>query len=115
MAERIAVIQGHPDVRGERFGHALADAYAAGAAQAQCRVETIEIARLDFPMLRTREDWESTRIPDDIRKAQEKIVRAEHLVIFYPLWLGSMPALLKGLARRARWLEQLQALGSRGA
>lgn len=32
---------------------------------------------------------------DAIREAQEAIGWAEHLVILYPLWLGTMPALLK--------------------
>jgi putative NADPH-quinone reductase len=31
MARRVAIIQGHPDPAGDRFCHALADAYAAGA------------------------------------------------------------------------------------
>jgi putative NADPH-quinone reductase len=28
---------------------------------------------------------------------QQAIARADHLVFFFPLWLGGMPALLKGL------------------
>ena len=31
-----------------------------------------------------------------LRPAQEAIAWAHHLVIVYPLWLGTMPALLKG-------------------
>ncbi|MGH8068466.1 MAG: NAD(P)H-dependent oxidoreductase [Candidatus Entotheonellia bacterium] len=30
-----------------------------------------------------------------MRQAQQTIGWADHLVIFYPLWLGTMPALLK--------------------
>ena len=33
---------------------------------------------------------------ESIRSAQETIAWADHLVIVFPLWLGTMPALLKG-------------------
>ena len=39
--------------------------------------------------------------PPAIAEAQRTIVWAEHLVIIYPLWLGSMPALLKGFLEQA--------------
>lgn len=95
MTRRITLIQGHPDPRPERFGHALADAYATGAAQAGHQVRRIEVARLDFPLLRTQDDWKSGSLPASLQEAQEAIAWAEHLVIFFPLWLGTMPALLK--------------------
>jgi len=98
---RIAIIQGHPDPRAKHFCHALADAYAEGAAQSGYRVSRIEVAKLDFPLLRTRENWEAEPPPADILGAQAAIAEAEHLVILYPLWLGSMPALLKGFFEQA--------------
>jgi len=95
MGRRIAIIQGHPDPRGHHFGHALADAYATGAEAAGHEVQVIHVAHLDVPVLRTKEDWEHEAPPDTIRQAQQTIGWAEHLVIVYPLWLGTMPALLK--------------------
>ena len=95
MGKRILIIQGHPDHRHRHFGHALAEAYAEGAAAAGHEVRTIEVAALDFPMLRSREEWEGGEPPDDIGRAQDAIAWADHLVILYPLWLGAMPALLK--------------------
>ncbi len=95
MGRRIAIIQGHPDPRGHHFGHALTDAYAKGAEAAGHVAQVIDVARLDFPLLRTKEDWESEAPPAAIRQAQQTIGWAEHLVIFFPLWLGTMPALLK--------------------
>jgi putative NADPH-quinone reductase len=96
MPKRIAIIQGHPDGRAERFGHALAAAYAAGAAEAGHELRTIAVASLEFDLLRTKEDYDNGAPPDAIRGAQEAIAWAEHLVIVFPLWLGTMPALLKG-------------------
>jgi putative NADPH-quinone reductase len=96
MARRITIIQGHPDPAGGHLCHALADAYAAGADEAGHAVRRVEVAGLDFPLLRTQAEFETAAPPADIRAAQEAIAWAEQLVIAYPLWLGTMPALLKG-------------------
>lgn len=96
MARRIVIVQGHPDPAGGHFGHALAAAYAEGAAQAGHEVETIPVARLDFPLLRSKREFGEGEVPDTIRSCQAAILGADHLVIIHPLWLGSMPALLKG-------------------
>ena len=93
---KITIIQGHPDASVERFCHALASAYADGARDAHHEVRTIEVARLDFPLLRTRADFETGTPPAAIAQAQASIAWAEHVVIIFPLWLGDVPALLKG-------------------
>lgn len=95
MTKQIAIIQGHPDSQARHFGHALADEYAKGAEDGSHEVRRIEVATLDFPILRTREEFEKGPVPDSIRRAQETIRWANHLVILYPLWHGTMPALLK--------------------
>ena len=43
----------------------------------------------------------SAEPPADIRAAQDDIRWAEHVVLIYPLWLGTMPALLKGISGAA--------------
>ena len=94
MAKRILIILGHPDPRPERLCRALAEAYHAGASEEGHDVVVVDVARLDFPSLRSRFEWEGP-IPDTLRVPQEAIAWAEHLVIIFPLWLGTMPALLK--------------------
>lgn len=96
MVKRIVILQGHPDAQTRHFGHALADEYAKGGQDGGYDVRRIEVARIEFPLLRTREDFEKGTPPDSIKQAQDLIRWADHLAIFYPLWLGSMPALLKG-------------------
>jgi len=96
MGKHIVIIQGHPDLSVRHYGHALADEYAKGAEDGGHEVKRIEVARLDFPLLRTKEEFETGLPPASITEAQEAIRWADHLVILYPLWLGSMPALLKG-------------------
>jgi len=92
---RIVVVQGHPDPAGGHLGHALADAYAAGAAAAGHAVERVEVARLEFPWLKTKHDFEHGVVPPALAPVQSAIAAADHLVFFYPLWLGTVPALFK--------------------
>jgi len=96
MGKRITIIQGHPDPAEKHFCHAIGWTYEEGAVEAGHEVRTIDVARLDFALLRTREEFEKGRVPAAIREAQEDIRWAQHLVICYPLWLGTLPALLKG-------------------
>ncbi|BAU49218.1 dehydrogenase [Sulfurifustis variabilis] len=96
MPRRILIIEGHPDPSGTRFGNALAAAYAAAAEDAGHEVARIVVARLDFPLLRTQKEFDAGEPPEPIRAAQESIRWADHLVLFYPLWHGDVPALLKG-------------------
>jgi putative NADPH-quinone reductase len=56
----------------------------------------LRVAALDFPLLRSSEDWHHGEPVPDIRRAQEDVRWAELVVIVFPLWLGDMPALLKG-------------------
>lgn len=96
MAHRILIVQGNPDPSVQRFDHALAQAYAEGAGAGGHEVRSIEVGAIGFPLLRTRAEWEADTAPDDIVAAQESLLWADHLVLVYPLWLGTMPALLKG-------------------
>lgn len=99
---RILLIEGHPDPDPARFGHQLADAYAAGAAGAGHAVERIAIATLDgLECPRSQAEWQSAPPAPAIAAAQQAIERAQHIVLFYPLWLGTMPALLKAFLEQA--------------
>jgi putative NADPH-quinone reductase len=96
MPRRILVIQGHPDANGNHFCNALAAAYAEGARREGHEVKIIEVARLDFPLLASQEEFRHTEPCAAIREAQEAIRWADHLMFCFPLWLGTFPALLKG-------------------
>ena len=105
MGKNILLIQGHPDSSQDHLCHALADAYATGAADGGHTVRYSMVAQLDFPLLRSQREWEQGEAPASLRQTQEDIRWAEHLVLVYPLWLGDMPALLKG------FLEQVARPG----
>ncbi len=103
--KRILLIQGHPDPKGGHLGQALAQAYADGAAEAGHKLRRVEVAQLDFPVLRSAEEWEHGRLPVTLKPVQDDIAWAQHIVVFFPLWLGDMPALLKA------FLEQVARPG----
>jgi len=105
MSKRILIIQGHPDLTNPHFCHALEKAYANGAQLEGHEIKQINIAELDFPLLRSQHEWEHGTLPKGLDDVQAKISWAEHLVLIFPLWLGDMPALVKG------FLEQVARPG----
>jgi len=105
MPKRILVIQGHPDGSEPHLCHALAASYAEGAVDAGHPLREIRLAGLDFPLLRSQKEWEKGLVPASLKTAQDDIAWAEHIVFFFPLWLGDMPAVLKG------FLEQVARPG----
>lgn len=100
MPRRILIIQGHPDPAGGHFCHALAESYLEGAATAGHEMRRIDVATIDFPLLRTAADWNKGKVPASLEEAQRAIVWAEHLLFIFPLWMGDMPALLKGFVEQ---------------
>ncbi len=91
---RILIIQGHPNPAG-RLGEDLAAAYRAGAEAVGHQVETLVLSELEFPLLTSKAEWEGEPSAG-IATAQQAILKAQHIVIIHPLWLGGMPALVKG-------------------
>lgn len=101
----VLVLIGHPDPAPGRYGRQLAEAYIRGARRGGHAVDVVDVAALDFPLLRTKADYETSDVPPALRDAHDKLLGAAHIVMFFPLWLGEMPALLKG------FLEQVLRLG----
>jgi len=101
MKRRLLLIQAHPDAGGNHFGEALLSTYAGGADAAGRELRRVVLNQLDFGLIDSAGAWHDAKVPADIVRVQRDVVWAEHLVLFYPLWLGDMPALLKG------FLEQL--------
>ena len=96
MSKQILIIQGHPDATQPHLCHALASSYSFGAEGAGHTVRHVDIAKLDFPLLRSQKDFETGTVPASLKPVQADVLWADHLVILFPLWAGDMPALLKG-------------------
>ncbi|RCV86263.1 NAD(P)H-dependent oxidoreductase [Billgrantia montanilacus] len=105
MTTRILLLQGHPDAGTIHLCHSLADHYRAGAESHGHEVRVVDIATLDFPLLRSQKAWKEEPLPADLQAAQDAIAWCRHLVLIFPLWLGDMPALVKA------FLEQVMRPG----
>ena len=105
MTSKILLIVGHPDPEPKRFCRALADSYAEGAKSAGHQIRRVDIASLDFPLLRSQDEFKADKVPAALKDAVDALTWSDHVVFVFPLWLGTMPALLKG------FLEQVMRPG----
>ena len=94
-APKVLLVIGHPDTRS--FGGALADAYAEGARGRGCEVDVMHLASMDFDAAPVGKPGP---LESDLVAARERILRADHVVLVYPTWLGAMPARMKGFFER---------------
>ncbi|MGX8013524.1 NAD(P)H-dependent oxidoreductase [Mesorhizobium sp. ORM8.1] len=106
MSRRILIVVGHPDPSPDRLCRSLANAYGEGAEKTGHAVRRVDLAALDFPMLRTMQEFEHGTVPDELKDAVEAVVWADHILFVFPLWLGTMPAMLKA------FLEQVMRPGT---
>jgi putative NADPH-quinone reductase len=109
-ARRICLIDAHPDPADGHLCTALADAYAAGATASGHSVARVRLATLDLPLLRDPADF-ARPPPEPIRAVQAEVAACRHLVVVYPLWLGTMPALMKAFFEQLARAEFLIAPG----
>ena len=93
MNKNILIIQGHPDASRPHFCHALAEAYENGAREAGHNVNTLTVATVDFPLLRSAEDF----------------YQHEPLPIIHQCKVEGNPQ------HRQRWLARLHAISKAAA
>lgn len=95
---KILLINGHPDK--ESYNYALATSYVKGAKNSGAEVQEINICELTFNPNLQFGYRKRTELEPDLIKAQESIKWADHIVWVYPVWWGSVPALMKGFLDR---------------
>jgi putative NADPH-quinone reductase len=98
MSKKILVILGQP--QRQSFGAALAQAYADGARASGAEVRELFLGELTFDPTGAMNHSSPPALETDLVKAQEAIKWAGHLVFVYPIWWGTIPALLKGFIER---------------
>ena len=97
-ANKILIINGHPNKDSLNF--ALVDAYKKGVAQTDAEMQEIVIRDLQFNPNLQFGYQKRTELEPDLLASWEKIKWAEHIVIIFPIWWGSMPAMMKGFFDR---------------
>lgn len=98
MAKKILIINGHPDQ--ESYNFALAASYRKGAESSGAEVRQLNLRDLDFSMNLKFGYRQRCDLEPDLLQAREAITWAEHLVWVFPVWWGSLPALMKGFVDR---------------
>lgn len=98
MKKNITIIVGHPD--STSYCAQLASAYAQSAKDCGHEVRFFQLGDIAFdPTLhngyKTRQELEP-----GLKEVQDALAWGNHLVFVYPIWWGSMPALLKGMFDR---------------
>jgi len=101
--KKILIINGHPDEESFNFG--LSDAYKNGAEKSDAEVKEIRIRELSFNPNLQFGYRKRTELEPDLIEAQEKLKWADHIVWIYPVWWGSVPAIMKGFLDR--WYYRL--------
>lgn len=98
---RVFIIIGHPDT--QSFCRKLGESYAEGAREAGHEVRMANLSDLSFDPILHKGYRELQELEPDLKKIQEDVLWCEHLVIIYPSWWSTMPAILKGMFDRV-WL-----------
>jgi putative NADPH-quinone reductase len=98
MSKKVLVILGQP--QRASYGGALARAYVEGAREAGAEVKELYLGDLQFNACATSGHPLPETLEPDLAQAQESIKWADHLVFVYPIWWGTVPALLKGFVER---------------
>jgi NAD(P)H dehydrogenase (quinone) len=96
--KKILVILGQP--QRQSYSGALAQAYIDGARASGAEVRDLCLGELKFDPCATTGAPPGPALEPDLVKAQECIRWADHLVFVYPIWWGTIPALLKGFIER---------------
>ena len=95
---KIAIVVGHP--RRDTYCEALGRAYQEGADAAGHETRLFALSQMSFdPILHEGFNREQPLEPD-LKRAQDAIGWADHVVVIFPLWFGTLPALLKGFIER---------------
>lgn len=99
--KKIVIICGHPDT--DSFTGSVLDKYQAAAEEAAHEVVRYNLGELQFDPILHKGYKEIQQLEPDLQHLQDAIRECDHLVIAYPNWWCTMPAILKGLFDRI-WL-----------
>ncbi len=95
---KIFIVVGH--ARGGSFCEALGEAYRRGAEAAGHDVKLFVTSNMSFDPILHVEFGRVQPLEPDLQAAHDAMLAADHLVLIFPLWLGTLPAIFKGFLER---------------
>ncbi len=96
--KKVLIINGHPDKKS--FCYALAESYKRGVDKTENQCTVVHLIDLQFNPILTYGYRVVSELEPDLIQMQLQITQADHLVLVYPNWWGTYPALLKGFIDR---------------
>lgn len=101
QTKKIVILCGHPDA--DSFTGGLLEKYHAAAEDSGHEVRRFNLGEMNFDPILHKGYKEIQQLEEDLIIFQNAVRECDHLVIGYPNWWCTMPALLKGLFDRI-WL-----------
>ena len=94
----VAIVVGH-SLR-DTFCETLGKAYQRGAESGGHNARLFVLSRMNFDPILHEGYGQVQPLEPDLQAAREALGACDHLVIIFPLWCGTLPALLKGFIER---------------
>jgi putative NADPH-quinone reductase len=98
MGKKIVVLLGNPDK--ETFTGLIADHYQAAAEESGHEVARFNVGEMQFDPILHQGYKVIQELEPDLLRFQDAVRAADHIVVVYPNWWCTMPAILKGLFDR---------------
>lgn len=95
--QNIVILYGHPDPSHDRLCYALSKSYQDAAQLTGHAVRRVNLGELDFDSIKSSADFNEGEVSEDIRQVQDAIHWADHVLLIFPLWMGTMPGRFKML------------------
>jgi putative NADPH-quinone reductase len=95
---KIAIIVGH--ARKGTYCEALGEAYQRGARAGGHETTLFVTSRLRFDPILHEGFAKVQPLEPDLQAAHDALIASDHLVLIFPLWLGTLPALFKAFLER---------------
>ena len=96
--KKVLVINGHPD--NQSLCSELAKSYKIGADLAGADCKLVNLIDLQFNPILSSGYRKRTELEPDLLAVQQEISAVDHIVLVYPTWWATYPALLKGFIDR---------------
>lgn len=103
---RTLLVVAHPDP--DALIHGMVGCFARRLAQSGSELDLVDLYKDDFsPVVGAEEysEWQSQAVPDEIAGYQQRLKAADNLVLAYPVWWATPPAIMQG------WLQRVMTNG----